>query len=392
MPVSEETFYNIIGEEINRTNLVQQMIDFYGLKLNVGETKVTDFNEGSEIRNLLESFAVDLYHLMENQEELSQIGFIDTADGEWLDKHGQHPFINLPRDTGMEAGGFVTFTLVEANVEDITIPDETVLFCTENELSYMTEGDVVIPAGDTEVVASAVCLSVGSDGNCHADTITVIDDDYFNVDGISVTNNNSFTGGSDYEEDEEYRERLLEYVRQDDFGSMGYYTKLGQNVNGVHDIALVDDPNEVYTKIVVVNGKTKPVTNEVLANVLTAFTDITNIVVGHSFTVASPNYKTVDLDVTVSVLETVEDSVFTELLNCIFDGGDGNMIIGYDYEGLNLGDPLVKSKIYPIFESLDVVDDIYIEYNGSELSTITTATDEVLKLGTVTITQVISGS
>lgn len=387
MAISEETFYNIVGEEINRSNLVQQMVDYYGLKLNVGETRVTDFNEGSEIRNLLESIAVDMYYLMEDQNNLSQIGFIDTAEGEWLDKHGAHPFINLPRDTGMEATGYVTFTIPEVSSEDILIPAETLLLCEENDWEYITDGDVVIPVGDTEVLASVTCLSVGAEGNCKKDTLNVISDDYLDVPGLTVNNSSAFTGGTDYEEDFEYRERLLEYVRQDDFGSVGYYTKLGQSVTGVHDIALVDDVNETYTKVVIVNGLTKPVSATVLADVLEAFTDINNIVIGHSFTVDAPSYKTVDLDVSVTVTEIVEDSVFEELLQCIFDGGEGNMLIGYDYEGLYISEAISKAKIYPIFENLDFVESVYIEYDGSELSEITADDDEVLKLGTVTITQ-----
>ena len=39
MAIEEETFYNVIGEEINRTNIVNQMIGFYNLLLEVGELK-----------------------------------------------------------------------------------------------------------------------------------------------------------------------------------------------------------------------------------------------------------------------------------------------------------------------------------------------------------------
>ena len=55
MALEEVSFYNTNGDEINLTNLVDQMINFYELKSEVGETRLTDFNEGSEIRNLLEA-------------------------------------------------------------------------------------------------------------------------------------------------------------------------------------------------------------------------------------------------------------------------------------------------------------------------------------------------
>ena len=55
MAIADESFYNILGEEISRENILEQMINFYALKLEVGESKVTAFNEGAEIRNLLEA-------------------------------------------------------------------------------------------------------------------------------------------------------------------------------------------------------------------------------------------------------------------------------------------------------------------------------------------------
>ena len=93
MAIEEEVFINSMGEEVSITNLVNEMINYYALKVGAGESKVTDFNEGSEIRNLLESFAVDLYVLLLNQEQLTQICFVETAEGEWLGKHGANPFV-----------------------------------------------------------------------------------------------------------------------------------------------------------------------------------------------------------------------------------------------------------------------------------------------------------
>ena len=99
MAIEDVSFINLRGEVISRENLVQQMVDYYSLKLNAGESKVTDFNEGSEIRNLLESFAVDIYYLSEMENDVLKQAFVDTATGTWLDKIGMHPFIKLPRFT-----------------------------------------------------------------------------------------------------------------------------------------------------------------------------------------------------------------------------------------------------------------------------------------------------
>ena len=51
MALNEVSFYNTNGDEISISNIVNQMINYYNLKHEVGETVVTDFNEGSEIRH-----------------------------------------------------------------------------------------------------------------------------------------------------------------------------------------------------------------------------------------------------------------------------------------------------------------------------------------------------
>ena len=35
LPITDESFYNIVGNEISRTILVQQMIDYYNEKLEI---------------------------------------------------------------------------------------------------------------------------------------------------------------------------------------------------------------------------------------------------------------------------------------------------------------------------------------------------------------------
>ena len=63
--LNEVSFYNTNGDEISLSNIVNQMINYYNMKHEVGETVITDFNEGSEIRNLLEAFAIGIYALLE---------------------------------------------------------------------------------------------------------------------------------------------------------------------------------------------------------------------------------------------------------------------------------------------------------------------------------------
>ena len=136
MAVDDVSFIRVTGEECSRGILVQQMIDFYQAKLRAGETRVTDFNEGSEIRNLLESFAVDLYVLMEETDAVAKHCFVETAEGEWLDKHGSNPLINLPRETGASSTGYVVFSIPAAATGDVLVPVDTIVVSPYDNLGW----------------------------------------------------------------------------------------------------------------------------------------------------------------------------------------------------------------------------------------------------------------
>lgn len=388
MAVDDVSFINVLGEEVSRSSLVQQMIDFYDLKLQVGETRVTDFNEGSEIRNLLESVAVDVYNIMEEDDAVARIAFVETADGEWLDRHGANPFVALPRNQGEVATGYVTFTIPSVESSDVTIPGGTIVSSTDSGLQYMTIMDVVIPVGETSILANAECLTVGADGNCAEDSITIIDDDTVNIPGLTVNNDDEFTGGEDYEEDDDYRERLLSFIRKDDFGSLPYYIQLGESVEGVHDVALVDATG--YTKKVLVNANEKPTPDSVLADVLEVFSIPDNIVLGHTFTVGKPNYVTKNLTINLGVNVELDDDDLEEFVRAIFDGGDA--LVGYTFDGLSIGQGITKNELYENFLLIEYIDSVEI-IDGSTTSEITDLTvdpDEVLKVGTVTINQTVS--
>lgn len=384
----EDTFYDINGLEISRSNLVQRSIDFYEDKRQAGETRVTDFNEGSEIRNVIESTAVEIYDCMEYANEVTQVAFPDTAEGIWLDKHGSHPYVQLERNQGAEATGLVTFTIPEALSSDVLIGSGTVVVSTENSLQYQTLSDIIISVGDTTATARCECLTVGMDGNCDAGTITVIEDDTIGVNGLTVTNESAFTGGEDYEDDDDYRERLLGHVRNTDFGSLPYYTRLCEEVDGVHDVVFIDDATHTppFTKICLVNGDVKDTPATVLADVLEVLTIPDNIVIGHTFTTQKPTYVTKNLAVSFDVEgEAYDTDLVKEVVQAFFDGGE--VLTGPDLDGLNIGEAIQRRSLYAALEFLDV-SNVLVKVNNTEIAEVTTIDeDKVFKLGTVTITQ-----
>ena len=107
MVMGDTSFTTVTGEEISRTSIIQNMIDFYNDKY--PNAFITDFNEGSVIRNILESFAVEEYHILRVDNDINKVAFISTAIGNYLDLHGKD--MNAPRSNGKQAWGTVTFSM-----------------------------------------------------------------------------------------------------------------------------------------------------------------------------------------------------------------------------------------------------------------------------------------
>ena len=386
--LNDESFYNILGEEISRNGLVQQMINFYGLLLEVGETRITDFNEGSEIRNFLETIAVDHYVILEDQNEHAKITFIDTAYGEWLDKHGQHPAIRLERNQGNEAVGEVTFTIPSVSTEQTIIPEGTLLASTETGLQFSTDYDAVIEIGDLNVDVQCTCMSVGEDGNVVSGSIDLIDDDFIDVHGITVTNTDAFTGGVDYEEDEAYRARLLEYVRREDFGSLPYYINLAETVPGVHDVKLVDEVG--VSKKILVNGDVKETSDTLLVDVLTRFSDTRNLGINHTFNVAKPTFVKYSLEVTVDVDAELPTGTFEDLLVKYVDGGYSTFDGRIEFNGVRIGQSITKDEFVNALKIIGNVADATVTIKNASSASVdicSVEADEVVEITDVSVTQ-----
>ena len=379
MIIGDESFYNMIGEEINRKTLVQQMIQYYNDKY--PDSSITDFNEGSEIRNLLEAIAVDIYHLEKQTMESNRVAFLSTTYGQYLDLYGEE--LNTPRDYGSESWGVVTFTIPSPINYNVIIPYGTVLVSSTTGLQFITVNECEIPVGSTEVDCAVYSSVVGANNNAEPNTITMFRDNKpFST--LSVTNNESFTGGRDSETDDEYRNRLLSVKNNNSFGSKGYYVNLGTNIDGIHDILITTASNTNYTAKIIVNGDDKPLSNELFALVVATFTDENNIVFNHVFEVEKVGYSFVNLEVEITVPYEVTNTMIINALNTLFDGGNyGNNY----YAGLDINESLSKYLIINCIESIH--DDIQVTNltsDNSNFSKLTPDDEEVLRLGTVFIT------
>ena len=386
--IDNENFYTLDGTLVTRALIVQRMIDSYNEKY--PDSKVTDFNEGSEIRNAIESFAVEGYHVELSSTEAQRIAFLSTAYGSWLDLHGKD--WNVARNIGTVSFGSVTFSIPSAVDYNILIPGGTVVVSNETGLDFVTVNDAEIKLGETSVDANVYSIVPGTIANAEAGTVTIFRDNKPS-ELLSVNNDAAFTGGTDPELDDEYRARILEVKNRDGFGSKEHYIRLGQSVPGVHDVILVDADVEGYTGKVIVNGNEKPLDDDILADVVSQYTAEINLVYNQSFFVEAVDYTTVDLEMTVLVNDEVEESLITDLLEDLFDGGEyetygSTANLNTDYPGLNINESLSNYRLLSALESLPFLLQVTsLTSDGELFSRLTPDENTVLMLGDVTITQ-----
>lgn len=154
----------------------------------------------------------------------------DTAETEWLDRHGDIWLVNADGTTGRKmatlANGTVTLTGLAAAV----VPLGTRLLGT-NQAEYETTEEVAILI-DAETVAPIRALDPGSAGNAEAGTSLALPAPPVDVDGRATVV--TLTGGTDTEGDTELRIRVLERIRQPPMGGAAHdYVRWAKAVPGV---------------------------------------------------------------------------------------------------------------------------------------------------------------
>jgi hypothetical protein len=220
-----------------------------------------------------------------------------------------------------------------------------------------------------------------------AQSIDTVSSEFVDTELVSVSNGSAFEGGADEEDDEVYRQRLLDNVRADGFGTAGWYENLCEGVSGVHDVLLVSDAS--YTRKVLVNGMVKETPDTVLLDVLAALTDLDNHVLNHSFTVAKPTYTSTKLYVTLSVATELSEATLNGFMNTLFNGGSYGE---FEADGLAINQVLNKSDIIgtlELFDDVISVDSVKYDVSGTatDFTSLSPASNGVLKLTSVVWTQ-----
>lgn len=336
------SFYNINNEEISQESILEDLIGYYQSLTEAGKSRIDDFNEGSEARNLLEVLSHLAYNILEEQNDTLRNHFINTADGEYLDLLGANPNVNLPRNQGTTATGLVKFSIPYAAFEEMIVPADITVSSANAE--YVTIEDGLISIGDTYTYVPVECVTDGTDGNCQIGEINTCE-----LSDYTVTNDEAFIDGSEFEEDEEYRERLLEFIRADNFGSRGYYENILLEMDGVHDI--LQNPNPSAMIDYYVNTNDKSTSDSVYNAIITHFSDNNNIVVGHDSSFTMSHLHEISFTATLNQDSGYSEDDVKDFIKCYFKGGDMQNY-PLSYQGLDMG----------VVANVNTISSVFLEY------------------------------
>lgn len=219
-----------------------------------------DTEQGSFVYDVLRPTARQVYNTRVDLNTVLMYAFVQKAGDKFLDLAGEGR--GVPRVLGEKATGQVLFT----GVPNAIIPSGT-LAQVSKDIIFFTTNDAVIPDNATNVNVEIIAENIGSIYNIPANSITQIP---ISIPGItSVTNPIPTKGGTDTEEDDDYRVRILQRLAHPpSSGNKDDYKRWAEEVSGVKGAKVIPLWNGRGTvKVIVYGGNGVALDDSIIQNV-----------------------------------------------------------------------------------------------------------------------------
>ena len=199
--------------------------------------------EGCDLAVRLWAAAAQIQALGVQADWVLDQSFPQTAQGIYLDRHGA--MRGITRMPAAKAVGTLRFSVDLAPVSDLTIPAGTVCM-TAAETRFQTTEAAVLEAGELSVDVPAEALEGGSAGNAAPGAIRILTACPVAI--TACTNPAAFSGGSNEEDDETLRARILEsYQRLPNGANAAWYEQTAMGYAGVAAAKAVGRPRGIGT-------------------------------------------------------------------------------------------------------------------------------------------------
>lgn len=313
------------------------------------------------------ALAAQLYSLYAHSEWVARQCFPQSAAGEYLERHAQ--IRGITRREAAKSEGVLRFGVEEARSTDLTIPAGTVCM-TAGLVRFETTEAVVLAAGMLFVDAAARAVESGTAGNVGAGTVLSM---AVAPVGVSWVNNpQPFGGGTDQEDDEALRERVLEsFQRLPNGANAAFYE---QGALSFAEVAAVDVIPRARGRgsVDVVLATSAGVPGEELIRTVQAWFE-TRREIAVDVLVRAPNVRTVNVQVSVQSQEGADGMAIRDAVK--------QALVSW-FNGKQLGKSVLLAKLGRVIFEVDGVENYAIVTPTAD---ITVEQGELPVLGTLSV-------
>jgi len=197
-----------------------------------------DKTQGSFIWDILSAVAIEQGEIYIQLQEILKRAFVQSSYGEYLDLLGQH--FGVERNKATKATGYLKVQGVEGTIIPQGARFSTIGDDYTSPIEFETLEEIVIGSSG-EAVVSIRAVEAGKKGNVPAKAIT-LPSQY--ISGLSTVYNETPTsGGTDDEDDDSYRNRILNSIQKiRTGGNINDYISWAMEVDGVGKVQII--PNK----------------------------------------------------------------------------------------------------------------------------------------------------
>lgn len=379
-----DEFETITGQVINKDDIRDTKINAFKDRYEEGKCPINDFEEGRVARTIVDSDTDDSFELRYLIDHFARMDFPQFAVGEFLDKCGER--VKCIRKPPNNSKGQLKFFFPEevgTKDYDILIPMATMISTDDEEgFEVETTTDVTLPAGQSEILISAESIEDGSEYNIPAGKLTILNNE---IDDLEVVNPEPFTGGEDAEEDEAYRERILNSGEGLLEGSEPWFKAMAEQYPGVHDAVVFVKDEGHYNIEIIINSLEKPTPNSLIDDIMNFFYQDNMKKVKLNPIVRKAEPISVDISCVLDIDSnfdsvTVINNVRNDIIAYIYGGTTSK---GVKLKGSYIEGELLRVQLYSIISNVEGI----INYDlNLPIEDVIIGADEVIILGNLEVT------
>lgn len=309
--------------------------------------------DGGDMALRLMAVAAQIFSLEAQCDYAIRQAFPQTASGEHLDCHAQ--VRALTRREAAKAAGKLCFSCTEPAQTELTVAAGTQCMSASGAV-FVTNEEGKIAAGGSSCLVAAQALTAGEHGNVEAGSIVYMRLAPAGVSGVS--NPEAFTGGSDAEDDEALRRRVLEsYSRLPNGANTAYYEALALSVAGVEKAVVLPRNRGRGTVDIVFSAVGGVPGEELLEKVQQLIEEQREICV--DVLVSAPVAKTVDITAGLSLEE-----------GCEFEAvkAKAEAAVKEYFSGQRLGEGIFLARLYSLLMAVEGVENCAITAPAADVA------------------------